>query len=173
MTTELLQNIKILILDVDGIMTDGTITYSSSGEELKAFNTKDGLGLRLLIDSGIQTGVITARESSIVERRCKELKIDYIFQGIKNKLEPLKVISKKFSLDEICYMGDDLIDIPVLKAAGVGITVPEASKEVHDSAEFITSQHGGKGAVREVCELILKARNKWDEAIKHFKCATL
>lgn len=170
---EMFKNVKMLLLDVDGIMTDGTITYTNSGDELKSFSVKDGLGIRLLIDSGIPVGIITARESEIVKRRSKELGITHVFQNMKNKISAFEKIQKEMNIQSIsiCYMGDDLIDIPVLKTCSIPVTVPNSCTEVQNVCVYITKCHGGKGAVREVCELILKSQDKWDNAIKKFLVA--
>lgn len=164
------KNIKILILDVDGILTDGIITYTNSGDELKSFSVKDGLGIRLLIDSGIRVAVATARESNIVNKRCKELGISPIYQGIKDKSQIFKIIQKEFDFkkDEIAFMGDDLIDIPLLNLCGLPITVPMACEEVKGVCLYTTKNNGGNGAVREVCEKLLKSKNLWISAISKF-----
>lgn len=164
------KNIKILLLDVDGILTDGTITYTNSGDELKSFSVKDGLGIRLLVDSGIRVAVATARESNIVNRRCKELGISPVYQGIKDKSKIFEIIKEEFNFqkEEISFMGDDLIDIPLLNLCGLPITVPEACDEVKDVCLYITDKNGGKGAVREVCEEILKSQDLWIKAISKF-----
>lgn len=170
MNNELFKDIKLLLLDVDGILTDGGLTYGNSGEEFKTFSTKDGLGIRLLIDSGIPVGVVTARESEIVKRRCNELGISPVYQNIKQKNKVLNEILKDLGLkkNQICYMGDDLIDLPLLKLCGVSVTVPEACIEVKNTCNYITEKNGGKGAVREVCEAILKGQNKWNKAIEKY-----
>lgn len=166
----LFQDIKILVLDVDGILTDGSIVYSNSGDELKSFNVKDGLGIRLLIESGIDVAVVTARESQIVKKRCKELGIETLFQNIKNKADVFNTIKEKFQLknQNICYMGDDLIDIPIMKLSGVSATVPESCFEVQEVATCITEKSGGKGAVREICQKILKSQKLWEKAISRY-----
>ncbi|MCB9482185.1 MAG: HAD-IIIA family hydrolase [Desulfobacteraceae bacterium] len=166
----LFEKTKLLLLDVDGILTDGTITYTSNGEELKSFSVKDGLGIRLLRESGIKTAVVTARESEMVSRRCKELSIDPVFQNIKKKNEVINKIEKELGINRnnICFMGDDLIDIPVMKLCGITVTVPDSCEEVKNKALYITEKNGGKGAVREVCELILKSKGLWKNAIEIF-----
>lgn len=167
MRKALFKNVKLLLLDVDGIMTDGSITYTNTGDELKSFSTKDGLGIRLLVDSGIHVGVVTARESKIVEKRCLELGISPVFQNIKNKAEVFDLIKHELNItkEDVCYMGDDLIDIPLLNISEISVTVPEACDEVKKVSDYITIQNGGKGAVREVCEKILKDQEKWETAI--------
>jgi 3-deoxy-D-manno-octulosonate 8-phosphate phosphatase (KDO 8-P phosphatase) len=166
----LFEKTRLLLLDVDGILTDGTITYTSSGEELKSYSVKDGLGIRMLGEAGIKTAVVTARESEMVSRRCKELLIDPVFQNIKKKNEVIDIIENKLKIskDTICFMGDDLIDIPVMKMAGIPVTVPDSCHEVKKFASYITTKNGGYGAVREVCELILKSKNLWEKSIEKF-----
>jgi len=163
----LFEKTKLLLLDVDGILTDGTITYTSNGEELKSFSVKDGLGIRLLRESGIKTAVVTARQSEMVTRRCKELSIEPVFQNIKKKNEVIEIIENDLHIkrENICFMGDDLIDIPILKICGIPVTVPDSCEEVKNFALYITKKDGGKGAVREVCELILKSKGLWKNAI--------
>ncbi|MGE4518151.1 MAG: KdsC family phosphatase [Desulfobacteraceae bacterium] len=161
---------ELLLLDVDGILTDGTITYTSSGEELKSFSVKDGLGIRLLQSAGIKTAVVTARKSEMVSRRCRELGINPVFQNISKKNEVVEIIEKELDIkrENICCMGDDLIDIPVMKLCGIPVTVPGSCTEVKNAASYVTSDYGGKGAVREVCELILKSKGLWEKTIEIF-----
>ncbi|MDY0132920.1 MAG: HAD-IIIA family hydrolase [Desulforegulaceae bacterium] len=161
---------KLLLLDVDGILTEGTITYTSSGEELKSFSVKDGLGIRLLQNAGIKTAVVTARESEMVSRRCRELSINPVFQNIKKKRKVIEIIEKELKIkkENICCMGDDLIDIPLMQICGISATVPDSCEEVKNLAMYITKKQGGKGAVREVCELILKSKGLWEKSIESF-----
>jgi 3-deoxy-D-manno-octulosonate 8-phosphate phosphatase (KDO 8-P phosphatase) len=153
------KGIKLLILDVDGVMTDGSIIYDSQGNEYKVFNVQDGTGIELLRENGIRVAFITGRFSPIIARRASELGVEDVFQGVREKVSPLcELISKyKFIKEEICAMGDDLLDIPLLEGVGVPVAVLNARPEVKKIAKYVTNVSGGKGAVREVSELILDA----------------
>jgi 3-deoxy-D-manno-octulosonate 8-phosphate phosphatase (KDO 8-P phosphatase) len=157
--------IRLLILDVDGVMTDGSIFYTNRGEEIKCFNVKDGHGLRLLMKAGIEVAIITGRESGAVELRAKNLGIKYVLQGIKDKGSScLKLLDQEgLKKDQVCCIGDDLPDISMFSHVGFPVAVADAAKEVRDAASYVTQKTGGKGAVREVCELILKARGSWPD----------
>ncbi|SLM27436.1 3-deoxy-D-manno-octulosonate 8-phosphate phosphatase [Desulfamplus magnetovallimortis] len=167
---DILAGIKLLLMDVDGVMTDGKITYTDSGEEIKSFSVKDGLGLRLLMDSGVKAGIITGRSSGALKARCKNLGIDILYDGIKDKKEALNTILALHNMDyqETAFAGDDLPDIEVMKMCGISFAVADAAKEVADNADFITVHRGGDGAVREICEEILKAKGIWYKIIESF-----
>jgi len=170
--TEKLKRIKMLIVDIDGVMTDGRIVYSGYGEELKFFDVQDGFGITLLNRAGIKTVIITAKKSKIVKHRARDLKVVKAYQGFIDKLIPFNDVLKNFGVkaDDICFIGDDLIDIPILKRVGLAVAVPNAVEEVKKSAHFTTANKGGRGAVREVCDLILKSQDKWDLVTsKYFK----
>jgi 3-deoxy-D-manno-octulosonate 8-phosphate phosphatase (KDO 8-P phosphatase) len=154
------KGLKLFLLDVDGILTDGTITYTHEGNEIKSFHTRDGLGIRLIMESGIEVGLITARESEAVNRRVKDLKIKYVFQKAQNKLVILENLLKELDLEpsEVGYMGDDWLDLPLLVRVGFAATVADAVPEVLQAAHYVTKRKGGRGAVREVCDLILEAQ---------------
>jgi len=160
------KKIKLLILDVDGVLTDGRIVYSDSGEELKLFDIKDGHGIKLLMREGIRVAIITGRRSLAVEKRAADLDVKAVFQGVQNKIEAYEEILKSNSLvdTEVAAVGDDLLDLPVLKKCGLSFAVPGAAEEVKQGADFITKNEGGRGAVREVCEFILKAQGLWEKA---------
>ena len=150
--------IKIAVFDVDGVMTDGGITYDDTGREFKTFNAKDGQGLVMLNRAGIKTAVITARTSSIVTKRFEALGFTRIYQGQKNKINALEDLIYEFDLkyDQIAYMGDDLPDLAVLRKVGLSCCPADSVPEVIKVCNFVSSKDGGKGAVRELCDLILK-----------------
>lgn len=157
--------IKLLLLDVDGIMTDGRIIYDQQGNELKAFDVKDGHGLKMLQRAGIKVGVITGRSSPIVSLRAKELGAEILYQGAKVKLEPYLEILEATGLTDhqVAYMGDDLIDLPILRRVGFSATVADAVPQMAEHVDYVTCRPGGRAAVREVCDLLLKAGGYWDE----------
>lgn len=166
-------NIRLLLLDVDGVLTNGKLIYSNSGDELKTFNTQDGFGLRILQDAGVEVGVITARKSEIVERRAQELRFAHIYQGAPKKLGAFHEICKKTGLKpfEIAYMGDDWLDLVLLNRVGLALAPVNAVEEVKQAAHFVSSKKGGSGAVREVCELILHAQNLFDSTLARYQNA--
>ena len=165
------KEIKLLLLDVDGVLTDGTLLYTGSGEESKSFNTQDGFGLRLLGDAGVDVGVITARQSEVVARRAKELNMRYIYQGIGNKNEAFKEIIRVSGLKpfQIAYMGDDWLDLVLLQQVGLAIAPANGVPEVQEIAHFITERGGGAGAVRDACDLIIEAKNLALELLQKYK----
>lgn len=156
--------IKVLITDIDGVMTDGRIVYSIYGDELKFFDVTDGFGISLLNRAGIKTVIITAKKSRIVKMRGRDLKVARVYAGFLDKLIPFNDALKRFNVtpEEVCFIGDDLIDLPVLKRVGLAVSVPNAMEEVKAAAHYVTSRAGGRGAVREICDIILKSQNKWD-----------
>jgi len=169
---EKVRRIKMLITDIDGVMTDGRIVYSVYGDELKFFDVTDGFGISLLNRVGIKTIIMTAKKSRIVKMRGRDLKVTRVYAGFMDKLIPFNDLLNRFKIkpEEICFIGDDLIDLPVLKRVGFAVSVPNAVEEVKIAAHYITSKSGGRGAVREICELILKSQEKWDIATsKYFK----
>jgi len=145
--------IKLLILDVDGVLTDGRITMNERGEEVKSFNVKDGLGLKMLMSTGIEVVIITGRKSMVVEHRAKELGIDEVWQGIIDKKALCKRIigEKGLKKKEVCCIGDDLPDLAMFMEAGLRIAVADGVEEVREEAHFVTKKNGGAGAVREAC----------------------
>lgn len=160
--------IKLLLLDVDGVLTDGNLIYSGETGEAKSFNTQDGFGLRLLREAGIEVGIITARESAVVARRAAELKMNYIYQGMGKKNEAFRQIMRASGLKpfEIAYMGDDWLDLVLLQQVGLAIAPANGAREVREVAHFITERSGGSGAVRDACDLILEAKNKVAELLQ-------
>jgi len=163
----LAKNIQLLVLDVDGILSDGRLYFSNSGEESKAFYTQDGLGLKLLQSSGVRVAIITGRESAIVERRAANLGIDLVFQGSDDKKNILDDMLSSLGMDysSVAYAGDDLPDLACIKAAQLGITVPDGHSLVQQNADAITTRDGGSGAVREICDWILIAQNNYESAV--------
>lgn len=170
MVSDRLKNIKLLLLDVDGVLTDGSIIYSDNGPETKIFNVKDGLGIKLLMEAGIHLGVITGRRSNALSRRCKELGIDLIYDGVANKADALNRMLERtgFSVEEVACIGDDLPDLALMRRTGLSIAVADAHATLRENADIITSAKGGRGAVREVCEAILKAKGLWETVIERF-----
>ena len=163
--------IKLVLLDVDGTLTDGGIYRGNNGEELKRFNVKDGYAIVNAQKLGIEFGIITGRKSELVEIRAKELKIKYLYQGISEKTVILEEIMKKdgLSKEEIAYMGDDLNDLLIMKQVGLSGTPKDAVDEVIQVADFVSKRNGGSGAVREFIEHILKKDGKWEIFLKNIK----
>lgn len=162
--------VRLLALDVDGVLTNGLIYYGNSGEELKAFNIKDGLGIKLLQDAGVRVAIITGRQSEIVARRARELGIAEVVQGREDKRQALLELCQRNGLDieQCAYMGDDLPDLGAIVSAGLGMTVADACTAVRDAADWLSRYNGGCGAVREACEFILSARGEWSSLESSF-----
>jgi 3-deoxy-D-manno-octulosonate 8-phosphate phosphatase (KDO 8-P phosphatase) len=162
---ERLQNIRLLILDVDGVMTDGRIVFDSNGVETKFFNVKDGHGIKMVQRAGVEVAIISGRKSQVVANRAAELGIARLFQGALDKLGPYQEILAATGLDDsqVAYMGDDIIDLPVMRRVGFAAAPADAVAEVLPHAHFVTSNRGGWGAVRELCDLLLKEQGSWDE----------
>src|SRR3989338_7688259 len=165
---EKIKKIKLLILDVDGVLTDGRIIYDSKGRDSKFFDVHDGLGVYLLRRSGIRTILITAKGSKTIKPRAKDMRVEEYYEDVFPKTKVLDKILLKHSgtNDEICFIGDDLVDLSIMKAVGFPVAVANASDDIKAVASYITQKTGGRGAVREVAELILKTQGRWDEAIK-------
>lgn len=166
-----MQKIKLLALDVDGVLTDGRVTYGNSGEEIKSFNIKDGLGIKLLQQSGIEVAIITGRTSQLLERRAIELGIAAVIQGREDKLAALTELAqaRDFGLEETAYMGDDLPDMAAIIAAGFGACPSDAVEDIRDAADWLATARGGHGAVRELAELMLRSRGEWSQIIKNYQ----
>lgn len=164
---EKLKHIKLLLLDVDGVMTDGRIIWDANGTEIKFFNVKDGHGIKLVQRAGIQVGIITGRTSAVVDLRAKELGIEILYQGSLRKQESYDDIKQRTGLSDhqIAYMGDDVIDVPVMRRVGFSAAPADALPEVLKVADYIAQAKGGWGAVRELCDLILKGRGMWQELV--------
>ena len=163
-------NIKLAVFDVDGVLTNGQLILGESGNEYKAFHVRDGHGLVMLLESGCHIAVITARSSNIVAERMASLGIKYVYQGEKDKGARLMSLIDELGIerDQVAYTGDDVIDLPAMTKVGLPIAVADARPEVKEQAAWVTEERGGQGAVREVCELIMKAQGKFDERIKAY-----
>jgi len=159
--------IRLVLLDVDGVLTDGAITYDAAGVEGKSFHVRDGHRIKLAVRHGLRFGIITGRASAIVERRAAELDIGIVHQGALRKLPVLDEIlaAEKLSPEEVAYMGDDIVDLPVMSRIGLAATVADAPTVVRDHAHFVATVAGGRGAVAELVELILAARGEWDDIL--------
>ena len=157
--------IKLLVLDVDGVMTDGRIIYDNFGDEFKSFDVQDGYGLTLWWRAGLKSAIVTAKKSRIVSRRAKVCHITKVFMNAKDKGAVYEKLLKIFKLtdEEACFIGDDLIDMPIIKRAGFAVAVPYSRPEIKALAHYITKAENGRGAIRELIELILKIQNKWPE----------
>ncbi len=166
-----LASIKLLLLDVDGVLTQGDVVYDDDGRQIKTFNVKDGLGLRLLKAAGIEAGVVTGRRSEALYHRCKDLDITLIFDHIKDKVAVLEELRQKgpYHPENIAYVGDDLPDLPIMKRVGLAVAVADACEPVRGCADIITGAPGGGGAVREICEQILKSQGHWEKSLKYFE----
>lgn len=160
-------NIRLLLLDVDGVLTDGRIILDDRGVESKHFHVRDGQGISLLKRRGIDVGFITGRSSQVVRHRAKELRVSLVYQGVQDKLRTYEQIKHKTRLpdEQIAYVGDDIIDLPVLRCVGLAVVVGDGSVELKPHADYVTLAQGGMGAVREVAELILKAQHKWADLL--------
>ena len=167
---EKINKIKLLLLDVDGVLTDESIIYGPFQDEIKIFNVKDGLGIELAQAAGLTIGIITSRHSDALKKRAKELGIDVVYQGQKDKLEIYQQIKKDLSIsnEQIAFVGDDLPDLKILKIVGFSVAVANACEKVKNTADFITKKSGGQGAVREVVEKILKVQGKWEQVVGEF-----
>ena len=166
---EKLEKIKLLICDVDGVLTDGTLIYTTNGEEAKNFSVLDGVGFHMInrLDIDLKTAWITGRECATTSYRGEKLKIDRVYNGVIRKIESYNELKKDYNLQdhEICFIGDDIIDMPLFEKVGLAISVPNAPDYVSKHAHYITSKAGGHGAVREVIDLIISSRGNFDDAI--------
>jgi 3-deoxy-D-manno-octulosonate 8-phosphate phosphatase (KDO 8-P phosphatase) len=161
---EKLQKIRMILFDVDGVLCSGDITYLDNGTEVKTFDVQDGMGITLAEMAGLKTGIITGRKSKAIDRRAAELKIDYLSQGSFHKIDPYLDILKNSGMadEEVCYIGDDVLDLPILERVGFSVAVANARDEVKAACDYVTVACGGRGAVREVIDLILKRQHKFD-----------
>ena len=172
---EKLKKVRMLILDVAGVMTDGRITMDSEGRELKNFNVRDGHGLVMIQRHGIRVGILTGRTSAVVDHRARDLKITEVYQGALNKKDVFMEILKKNDLtpEAIAYMGDDIVDIPVLKMVGFSAAVGDALDVVKKTVDYVTVSKGGYGAVREICEMLLQVQGGWPEVAARYEFTDL
>ncbi len=162
--------IRLVIFDVDGVLTDGRLYFSDSNQEYKSFHVRDGLGMVMLQKTGVEIGIITAKKSSIVTNRMQKLGIKHVFQGQTNKLVAFEQLRNELQLDyqQVAYVGDDILDIPVMSKVGLAIAVADADKLVIKYSHWQTKTSGGKGAAREVCEFIMQSQATWDEQLSQY-----
>jgi 3-deoxy-D-manno-octulosonate 8-phosphate phosphatase (KDO 8-P phosphatase) len=165
-----LKQIKLLAMDVDGVLTDGTITVGSDGTEFKTFNLLDGHGIKMWRRAGLKTAMISGRESAVTKQRAKEMEIDFVYQPCQKKLYCFEKLlaDSQFEPKNIVYIGDDVLDIPIVKRAGFGVAVANAVDELKSCAHYVTSRAGGNGAVREVVEYILKNTGQWTALMERY-----
>lgn len=169
--TQRIQGIRLLAMDVDGVLTEGKVIYTEGKNELACFNIKDGMGMTLAKKVGLKIAIITGRTSELVGRRAADLHCSDLFQGIIKKREAFEQLLKKYALikEQVCYIGDDINDLPVLQEVGLAVAVADAVEEVREKAHYITLARGGCGAVREVIDIILYSQGLYQEAIKAFQ----
>jgi len=165
------RQVRLLLLDVDGVLTDGTITYSDSGEEVKSFNARDGFGLNVLQKSGVEVGVITARSSKALARRLQDLSLNHVYQGVRHKVRAFEEILIDLGLKpfEVAYMGDDWLDLGLLGQVGLAVSVADGTLEARKAAHYVTTLGGGRGAVREVCDLLLRAQGNYQKLLEQYR----
>ncbi len=165
-----LQKIKLLILDVDGVMTDGGLTIGDDGQEYKTFHSHDGLGMKLLKASGVSLAIITGRTSNVVKKRAESTGVAHFYQGVEDKLEAFQDLMKSSGLqaEQCAFMGDDVVDLPPMLKCGLAIAVPDSPALLLERAHYVTRKAGGRGAVREVCELIMQAQGTFDAQMAQF-----
>ncbi|MDZ7619930.1 MAG: HAD hydrolase family protein [Patescibacteria group bacterium] len=164
------QPIELILSDVDGVLTDGRIVIDNAGVETKQFHTRDGMGIRLWQRAGYQFGWITARSSHIVSMRAAELGVEIVRQGAADKLAAVRDVAESLNLtlEQVCYLGDDLPDLPVVAAVGLGVAVADACGELRRAASYVTERPGGTGAVRETIELILQSQRRWGDVVQSY-----
>ncbi len=164
------QPIELVLSDVDGVLTDGRVVIDNQGIESKRFHVRDGVGVDLWHKAGYRFGVLTQRSSQVLKIRAAELGVEIVRQGIEHKLRTTREIADELGLTlaQVCYLGDDLPDVPVLRAVGLGVAVADAAAEVRQAAQYVTTRPGGAGAVRETIEMILKSQRRWDDVIQSY-----
>ena len=165
------KRIRLLLLDVDGVLTDGQLAFDGAGREIKFFHIRDGQGIRLLQRAGIKVGIVTGRKSKAVDFRARELGVELVFRKVRDKVRALEAVLRKENLkaEQVCYVGDDLVDLAVLSRVGLAVAVADAVPEAKALAHYTTRFSGGRGAVREVCEKILKTQGKWEKIIENYR----
>ncbi len=168
---EFASKIKLLLLDVDGVLTDGRIIYDSRGRDSKFFDVHDGLGVYLLSKAGVKTVLITAKSSATIKPRARDMRVEEVFGDVSPKSAILGKLLKKYNVseEEVCFVGDDLVDLGLMRLVGFGVAVVNACSEIKNAASYVTIKHGGRGAVREIAELILKSQGKWDAIIRNYE----
>lgn len=168
--TERLKAVKAVILDVDGVLTDGGIYYDPTGREIKRFHVADGLGIELLRHAGIRVAILTGRVSEALTRRAAEMKVAECYQGVRDKKAQIEKLRQTWQVqkDELLYVGDDLNDLPAFEAVGVRVAVANAAPEIKVQADYTTQASGGNGAVREICDWLLKAQGVWEQAVEAY-----
>ncbi len=166
---EKIDKIKALVLDIDGVMTDGRMGYSA-GDEIKFFNAHDGHGIKMLMRAGFKVGALSGRQAVANRKRAEELAFDFLYENKKNKKEAFALLLEENSLkaEECLYIGDDVVDLPVIRRAGIGVVVADAPEFMDEYADFRTKAAGGYGAVREVCEWLLKQRGEWEKQMERY-----
>jgi 3-deoxy-D-manno-octulosonate 8-phosphate phosphatase (KDO 8-P phosphatase) len=164
------KRIKLVVLDVDGVMTDGSLYLCDDGQEYKAFNTQDGLGMKLLKASGVELAIITGRTSKVVVKRAESTGVAHFFQGVEDKLEAFLHLAQELGIDhsECAFVGDDVVDLPPMRRSGLAVTVPAAPALVKQHAHYVTEHEGGRGAVRELVELIMRAQGTFDAQMAQY-----
>ena len=162
--------VNLLVLDVDGVLTDGRIVYADYGDELKCFDVQDGAGMVFWHRAGLKSAIITARQSRLIKRRAKEMRVDFLAQKQLLKLPAYEEVLKRFRVtaEQVCAMGDDLMELPILRRVGFAVSVPNAVDEVKQASHYVTRKDGGRGAVRETVELILRAKGLWDQVMQRY-----
>jgi YrbI family 3-deoxy-D-manno-octulosonate 8-phosphate phosphatase len=163
-------NIELILSDVDGVMTDGGIYVKDSGEQIIKFHIRDGMGVRLWREAGKRFGIVTGRKLEAVKKRASDLWMDIVRLGVDDKLPEVDRLTAEFKItrEQVCYIGDDLLDLATIRAVGLGVSVADAPEEVRKAAKYTTSVRGGQGAAREVVELILKNTGRWDDVLKRY-----
>ena len=164
------QKIELLLLDVDGVLTNGSITYTHQGDEIKTFHCRDGFGINILRKTGVEVGLITARKSESLLRRAKDLSLTHVYQGVRNKVECFSQVLEKLNLkpDQTAFMGDDWLDLPLLTKVGLAAAVADCAPELKGIVHFVSSHKGGTGAVRDLCDLIIKAKGKRETLLREY-----
>ncbi|GMT40645.1 MAG: hypothetical protein IEMM0001_1380 [bacterium] len=164
------RKIRLALFDVDGVLTDGHLYFSDNGDEGKSFHARDGLGINLLQQTGVAVGIITARQSSLVAHRARDLNVQHLYQGRKEKFPAYKEICEKLELssDEVAFVGDDVVDLPIMLDVGLAVTVPQGHNLVKQHAHWTTPNDGGAGAARDICELIMHAQGTYSKVMEQF-----